>query len=306
MEPEPLDPSDETNGQAGASKPWYALAVIVAALAIAAGGIVAVRPYVLHRLEVRTSYRQLKESRNGDAVRWLIRHGENPDETLLEMLDGDERDRFFAARHLSERPTTPEITAEALRILEERQLIQQVGDTAIAARGGRSGSTLYLEADYTRCLIRILERHADTVDGAITETDERIIAILNPALTPSNVLQSEAASVLAAYLPLRPDLHDPLRPSVGENYLYGAMKVSRGYYRADPANFDAYLQVLLKGIASNSSYERERALLYLSELGPTAHDAIPHLQSLREEHPGFAPEIDRTLLAIEGSSPEAN
>ena len=82
--------------------------------------------------------------------------------------------------------------------------------------------------------------------------------------------------------------------------------MGRGFYHSDPANFDAYLQVLLKGIASNSSYERERALIYLRELGPVAHDAIPHLQSLREEHPGFAPEIDRTLLAIERPTSEAN
>lgn len=283
---------DRTKHDTGPPGRWRALLVILVTVGIAAVGIIAVRPHVAHRLEVRDAYRKLKTSERQDAVQWLIRNGENPDDALLRLLHGDEHDLTFAAEQLSRRPATPQITGTVLRTLEDRQLVQRAVQD-------------HSEVEFCRGLIRVLGRHAESHVDALTETDQRIIALLKPALSDSNVLAEDAAQVLAEYLARDSSLRAWLRPYLDEQKLslYGRLAVLRGFFRSDPDYLTSYLHLLVAGASSEHSFTTDRAFAYLRELGPAARPAVTQLQELRDRIPRLTIEIDRALRAIEFETP---
>ena len=96
--------------------------------------------------------------------------------------------------------------------------------------------------------------------------------------------------MLAEYLPHRPELAESLRPYSRNGYLYGSMKVARGFYRSDAAELPTYVDLLLEGLSSDG-FNRQRA-------------AVPRLESLKTHSPLLSAEIEQILHAIRGEPDE--
>lgn len=267
------------------------IVVIGLALGIAVMAVLVARPYVTHRFAVRSAYSRLsriESAEREDALRWLLRNGEDPDAALLKMLESpSEQLRCFAADKLVKRPVKPEIATTFIRLLQDDEYLQ------------RFESSRFRE-DFQRDAIRALGMHAESATEAVTAIDEQIIALLQPMLSDANTLNSEAAMVLAEYAPRRPELRELLQAYATGGYLYGGMKVARGLYRSDPARLGAYLELLVAGVASGNPFERERAMQYLHELAPAAGEAIARLNARREASTdaGEIARIDEVLESL--------
>lgn len=279
----------------GIRKRHHATVVLVLAVALSAVAVIVSRPEVETWLRIRAAYSQLwhpDRAERHEAFQWLVGHGEDPDAELLEMLEHPSQDyRLFSGEELSSRPSRPEITEAFLRLLEDDQYLKEID-------GPLQRESL------CRSLLLGIGRHAEVSEGPLSETDERIIALLKPMLTDSNVLDADAAQVLAEYLPRRAELAPALQPYAEGAYRFGAMKVARGFYRTDPATLPKYLDLLLQGLSGNG-FERQRAAKYLIELGTNADAAVPRLEALKTDSPRLAKEIEQVLKEIRGASDQS-
>lgn len=266
----------------------HAIIVVFLTIALCAAVSLVAQPHITHWLSVRDAFSRLRHpdgSEKNNGFQWLIQNGQNPDDELVAMLDDPSVPlRLFAANKLGSRPAKREITDALLRLFADNQYLKQIDN--VHDRG-----------DFCNDAIRGLDQHAITNQGKVTATDEQIIALLRPMLTDTNQLHFAAAQVLAEYLPRRPELREPLTPYLTLDFLYGNMKVARGFYRADPTYLDTYLDLLVKGAASDF-FDRQRAFEYLGEFKSEGCRVAPRLRELRSQHPKLAAEIDRTLAVI--------
>lgn len=283
--------SDEVSG-GGRSRNTYAVLLVGLTVVLCLAAIIFLRPHVSLWLESRSAHRNLSSddySARLDAVRWLVRHGENPDPELISLLyHPDENVRMFAANELCTRPSTDEIVEAFLVALET----------------GRYANETVGFAAY------VFLKHAEGAGGPMTETDRRIVAVLQPVASSikdySLPDRRSAAIVLAAFADRDPSLHVPLAQYRKNRALIHQLPVVRQLARGDESFREEYVELLLSAFSSFDPACETQAIHYLKELREESQDLIPQLKARQQEttDPVLTSQIDRAFEKLDVSDGE--
>jgi hypothetical protein len=148
-----------------------------------------------------------------------------------------------------------------------------------------------------------LTRYADSVGGAITERDRRIIAALRTTLNDSDIyVARDAAVALAEFLPRDESVRDTIQTYCESQPMILRLPVARAVYRNDPGFHEAYLEMLIEAAQSGTADVEQASWYFLKELGGAARPAVERLVRLRNRSPQLASEINDVVRVIDSDN----
>ena len=250
-----------------------------------------VQPRVSRWLNSRDAYRNLShpdQNERVDAVRWLIREGENPDEALIALLrDPNDEVRNSSASALAiRRPVTDRTIDVFLTGLESESPSEAITDLAP----------------------HLFYRHAEQATGPITPTEQRMIGWLRrrlPTRDPDGQYDGEAIA-LSNFLHRDPSLNQPLQDYFNGTGIRTQVQVARAMARRDPAFRDEYLTVLLRGASQSVDINAQKSSINIMKQQQQESDGIiAELEAHREKNsdPEEASRFDRVIEMLKREPP---